>query len=68
MEKKESTTQQRKSPSSENLESAEKNDNKPVSTTPTASSAWTSSWGGWLSQAKEKVIFIIKVIQIINFI
>lgn len=52
MEKKEPTTQQR-SPSSENLSANKNNVNDSSPTTPgSTSAAW---WGGWLSQAKEKV-------------
>lgn len=56
MEQKETATQQKKSSEAENKAEEVKNVKDKSPTTPTTpGSTWGSTWGGWLSQAKEKV-------------
>lgn len=53
MEQKETTTpQQKKIPSPENEQPSATIDKSPTTPTSPTSSTW---WGGWISQAKEKV-------------
>lgn len=54
MEQKETTTQQLNSPNlDDSLNSMEADK---IISTPTSASSW---WGGWVAQAKEKVIFFV---------